>query len=54
MCSNVEKARFLRLLIEEIKAEIGKREARKAETATPAPTPWPTEPAEPALAACRK
>jgi|GEM_PF-6540917 len=54
MCSNVEKARFLRLLVEEIKAEIGKRKAREVEKATPAPKPWPAKHAEPALAAYRK
>lgn len=54
MCINVHKARYLKMLIEEIKAEIGKRKARKAEQVQPAPKPWPAKHAEPALAAYRK
>ena len=57
MCSNVEKTRYLKMLVEEIKAEIGKRKARKAraaQQAVPAPKPWPAKHAEPALAAYRE
>ena len=54
MCTNVEKARYLKMLIEEVKAAIGKRKARKAEKDTPAPTPWPAKDAVPALAAYRQ
>jgi hypothetical protein len=54
MCSNVEKARYLKMLVEEIKAEIGKRKARKAVHVQPAPKPWPAKHAEPALAAYRE
>lgn len=50
MCSNVEKARYLKILVEEIKAEIGKRRARKAKQASPAPTTWPAKGTRPALA----
>ena len=54
MCSNVEKARYLKMLVEEIKTEIGKRKARKAVQVQPAPEPWPAKHAEPALAAYRE
>ena len=54
MCSNVEKTRYLKMLVEEIKAEIGKRKARAAQQAVPAPKPWPAKHAEPALAAYRE
>jgi len=54
MCGNVEKARFLKMLVEEIKAEIGKRRARRRQNATPAPARWPAQQAEPALARHRK
>ncbi|MBI2584501.1 MAG: hypothetical protein HYW28_01280 [Rhodospirillales bacterium] len=54
MCLNVHKARYLKMLIDEIKAEIGKRKARKAEQVQPAPKPWPAKHAEPALAAYRE
>ncbi len=54
MCLNVHKARYLKMLIEEIKAEIGKRKARKAVQAQPTPKPWPAKDAVPALAAYRQ
>lgn len=54
MCSNVDKARFLKILIEEIRAAAAKRRARKVEQAAPAPKAWPHEGAVPVLAAYRK
>jgi len=54
MCSNVEKARYLKMLVEEIRAAAAKRRVRRAEQAAPAPKSWPPKGAEPALAAYRK
>jgi hypothetical protein len=54
MCINVEKARYLKMLIEEVKAELGKRKARSAPQAATAPRPWLAKQAEAALAAYRK
>lgn len=54
MCSNVEKARYLKMLVEEIRAAAAKRRARKAVHATPAPKGWSPKVAQPALATFRK
>jgi hypothetical protein len=54
MCSNVEKARYLKILVEEIRAAAAKRRARKASLAAPAPKGWSPKGAQPALAQFRK
>jgi len=55
MCSNPEKARYLKMLVEEIKAEIGKRKARKTEQAAPTTLPsWPGKELQPTFAEFRK
>ncbi len=55
MCSNLEKARFLKILVAEIRAAAAKRRARKAEPAAAAgPADWPRKSPQPALAIYRK
>lgn len=54
MCSNVEKARYLKMLVEEIRAATAKRRARKAEQASSAPKGWAAKGAQPVLAVFRK
>ena len=55
MCSNPEKARFRKTLVEEIRAELAKRQARKAAAQAKAPAKaWPGKADEPALAGYRR
>ena len=55
MCSNPEKARFMKILVEEIRAELAKRRARKTAAQAKAPAmAWPGKADEPALAGYRR
>lgn len=40
MCSNVEKARYLKILVAEIRAEIAKRKAARKAGPAPAKPAW--------------
>ena len=48
MCNNPEKARYMKILVAEIRAEIAQRRARKAAAATVPTKAWPGQPAQPA------
>jgi hypothetical protein len=55
MCSNPEKTRYMKILVEEIRAEIAKRQARKAAAHAKAPAKaWSGKGGEPALAGYRR
>ena len=54
MCSNPEKAQYLKILIEEIRAAVAQRRARKRDVATPPFKTWPGRPKQAALIRSRR